>query len=429
MSASAQKISPLKMESSALRLDEKFTLRRVQTISHAYTVTSLDIRVNNDKTVAVLLTGSHTGRIRIDVAPLSNNNLKLHFKCARVFRAHVHHIAAIHYHPCRETWFLTAAPSTSSQVIVWSLGDLEHPQFRFRSSIDLSMGSLTCAKYSHSGMILTGDNSGLLLLYGEQVPCQDAGKSTLPSPRVFWSFQQLDNRSVACVAWSTSNLMAACFGDDTTNDVRVWDADASFQLIYKSSSRYKTELRSLNFPLVFAGAGAEQQLLVFSEFEFCDLSYRVTIILQNKHSILPFCGDVLKIITTYVSQNVSEKYQPHAYPYFYFRVIAPSLMLASCTFPSSFDLIEIDHNKPKVLTHLLMKDKAARFVTCAHPEIRRGCIIASIPQFYSRRVIISVIGSKNEMHKSIQKRRKRKRKLKHRPGKSSTGSKKAKMQH
>jgi len=167
-------------------------------------------------------------------------------------------------------------------------------------------------------------------------------------------------------------------------------------------------------------------------FEFCDLSYRnsiVMIILQNKYSILPFCGDVLKIITTYVSHHVSEKYQPHPCPYLYFRVVAPSLMLASCIFPPSFDLIEIDHNKPKVLTCLPIKDKAARFVTCVHPGIRRGCIIASLQNFYSSRVIISVIGSKNEMHKSIQKRRKRKRKLKHGPRKSSTGSKKAKVQH
>jgi len=163
---------------------------------------------------ATLITGLYNGDVSIYRTPLCNSHShthahaqRIHFQLLKRFHAHTHIVTAVHIHATTNNKPIFATSSLDSTVKIWRLKDVIPLLIK---RIEYHPFSVHTAKYSHSGLLLTGCGDCVLRMYG----------TTL---RLLWSCK-LATR-ICSVAWSPSNHFA-CFFQARSGYyfVQVWDS-------------------------------------------------------------------------------------------------------------------------------------------------------------------------------------------------------------
>jgi len=180
------------------------TFKHLQTIKLPRFVFALHMRQSTDLSNALLLTGCNDNNIRIYsatiVRPLDG---RINFKRITEIKHHIHDVTAVNWHPTRDE-FVSASDDRS--VVVWDAKDIKHPTVK---ATLLHSSSVYTAKYSSTGLLLTGSRNGELRLY-----------KGAPSFVRLSTYKATGD--VLCVAWH-NNLMAALFLKSTNSyTLQVW---------------------------------------------------------------------------------------------------------------------------------------------------------------------------------------------------------------
>jgi len=266
---------------------------------HASPVSALDMRVYviDDVRTVLLIVGVQIGVINVYRAPLSQ--LRCFFHCVQKFRAYTHWIYGVHFHR-RMRRFVSVA--TDKFVKIWSLQDMSSaPQLVKRLQFP---SVINCAKYSETGLLLTGAENGVLRIHAAEAPFSVLWRVKLPG-------------YIRALAWSTNNLFAASYvlqgvhnrsnAYYTGYGVRVYTS--SFSPLFERTNKGKG-FGPHN--LVFASNN-----MLFSSVLGTNTVYwyyitnaRKTFLLSTvvKTNILPFSRDVINIIMEYVPPRIIDAY-------------------------------------------------------------------------------------------------------------------------
>jgi len=211
--------------------EEKYSIKHVQTLSHAHDVLGMDMRPTEDMTAAILITGLFNGDVCIYRTPLSYTK-PIHFQLLKRFHPHNDWVSAISIHPTKPL-FITS--SVDHKTKIWDLKEAAVPVLI--KNIE-QPDSVQSARYSPSGMLLTGCGDGVLRVYDVEPLC---------SLRWHYKFPGFFVR-ICSVAWSPSNHIACSFYSPRSGAaIRVWDSTFHTLFEHKQSS-----LQRGNYGLSFA---------------------------------------------------------------------------------------------------------------------------------------------------------------------------------
>jgi len=194
----------------------KHVVKTVQTLSVSRRVYGVDMRPTEDMTAAILVTAIHCD-VGIFRTPLSGTQ-PIKFELLKRFRAHTSCIYALHLHPTKRMFVSAGA---GLKVKIWSLqkmkapllvDDIKHP------------ASVFSARYSHSGLLLTGCDDGVLRVYDVEPLCCLRWRCKLAG-------------RICSVAWSPCNRIAASFKEVKPRlyAVAVWDS--TFHIMFKRKQK------------------------------------------------------------------------------------------------------------------------------------------------------------------------------------------------
>jgi len=258
------------------------TVRHLQTLSHTCEVSALAIRLCSNKllTSILLIAGGFDGSVSVYKSPVSSAQC-LHFTLQTRVQHSAEFIHFVHFHRCKPL-FISAAYESKSMVKVWNYTDLANP--RLIKSLPHPKLVLS-AKYSESGLLLTGCDDGVIRVYGQE-----------PLFSLCWSFQtsKYSASGVWSVCWSPCNRIGAIFAAGDSCYVQVWDS--SFQTIFKLQ-QYASPNKGLAF--------ASNDLLISSGYDdnkvyWYQMSKPKVMKVFVESNVLPFCRDVLKIVIEYL---------------------------------------------------------------------------------------------------------------------------------
>jgi len=289
----------------------KHTIKHELTLSHSVDVCCVDIRPTEDITAAILLVGLENGDVHIYRTPFSHTQ-PLQFRIFKRFHAHQYCVFTILMHPTKPL-FLTV--SNNCILKIWRFAEvadpllvkrIEHPDY------------VNCAKYTPSGLLVTGCADGVLRVYSED-----------PLYSLRWSCQL--GAEIVLVACSPSNNIAAAFCKVKYHHliVQVWDS--TFHTLFEHKERSVFYLRGMSF--------ASDDLLVG-----CALKYLYLYNISESKATVHTCPDYIpsriaticpEIVCTSSGDEMLRVYKVHGNE---LRLLAtcPHEMyrsLASCVYP------------------------------------------------------------------------------------------------
>jgi len=272
------------MASSMIIDSPKLSILHTQTLSHSHHVRAMDMRLTNDGTTAILLTGDENGCVWIYRAPMGVHIPRVHFVLCQRYLAHMDFINMVHLHPKRAV-FISAADDNC--IKVWNIHNLTAPHLITRIP---HPDWVFCNKYSPSGLLLTGCWDDMLRVFDPQ-----------QKYALRWSFKASSN--IYSIAWSPSNCIAASFYShtDAACVVQVWDS--SFRPLFRQSHR--------NSMVGYYGlAFIANDLLLSSDWNSKTLYW-----LMSRHKLMsligkvvPFCRDVIQMILKFLPLIRSDPY-------------------------------------------------------------------------------------------------------------------------
>lgn len=221
--------------------------------------------------------------------------------------------------------------------------------------------SVHCIKYSESGLMLTGCFDGVLRVYGNE-----------PLFSLYWSFKASGH--IWSVSWSPSNRICASFqtyAHDTNTlsyIVQVWDS--SFQTIFKLQQDHlfgRDDVVFASNNVLISSSGRKGNVYWYN----MSLTERSVMKVFMQQDMLPFCRDVLKIITHYlppVTRVTQTKISNvRAYAGAVVSLTSEVVGIVQIVDDTSLLLYKVDGNKPYLLTRLRIPTHGYWLATCTCP--------------------------------------------------------------
>ena len=356
------------------------SIRHIQTLSHPFVVSSFDVRLYSHKQFksVVLITGGVQGSISLFSSPLSH----LHFTLQKRFRAHARQICGLHLHHHKPLFI--SHDRYANELKVWSFNAITSP------CVIHSLphpSEVSCANYSESGLLLTGCRNSLLLTDCRNGLLRVYGKEPLFS--LLWSCQT--SGYICSLVGSPSNRICACLTSGNSYAVQVWDS--SFQTIFRlpQQDTWRNGVVFASNDLVMSSGGISDKIY------WCHISKPKAMKVFIETDVLPFCGDVLKIIIQYLPFITHATH--HTLPNTVGSVtqLSSEVVGVQC-FDCMFRLYKVNGSEPRLLASLPHKSckSCNSLATCVYPCSGKesGFMITSSGYLgWSRDVNISVASS------------------------------------
>lgn len=284
----------------------------------------MDIYPTEDMTAAILITGLTTGDIFIYRTPLSSTQ-PIKFDLLQCNQAHTTPVLAIHIHRTKSL-FVSAS---DGNVKIWNIADPSLPSLI--KSIE-HPGIVNSAKYSTSGLLLTGCFDGVLRMYGVEPLCS-----------LRWSCKL--GGEINSVAWSSRTYMAASYFLRNLCQVRVWNQQDCLFLVNHALPKW---LGLENIALLFA---SDTLLLGTSSYGV----YAWNIKAKNKHiqftlTETPAEGSALTLLNS-------------------------EMVCASC-YDNMLRVYKVHEGEPELFAALPF-NMCTTMGSCLYPYNNHGCVLAS----------------------------------------------------
>lgn len=258
----------------------KHSVNVLQTFHELRGVCGIVMRATEDLTAVIFIIGLGSGEVVIFRTPLDGTS-PICFDLVKKWRPHKQDVNAVHMHFTKPL-FVSASSDKSAQI--WSVREVTAPVL---VKLIVHPDSIYCAKYSYSGLLLTGCDDHVVRVFGVEPVCE-----------LLWSCKCAGD--IYSVAWSPSNYIAVAF-DDREHDtwvVAVWDSTFHSLFQYKQD-RVRLGNQGLSFVsdvLLLCAGSRSKNLCAYNVPECKVTAYRYpnsvrSVMMLSSEIVCVSCGD------------------------------------------------------------------------------------------------------------------------------------------
>jgi len=268
--SSATATAPTHTYPDVYAVERKHSLNHVQTLSHASGVGCLDMRPFDDESAAILMAGLYNGDIVMYRSALSRT-APIQFHLLKRFHAHTDGIFVLHIATTKRLF----VSSSHENVKIWRFRQGKVPLLvKYIQHPD----SVGIAKFSSSGLLVTGCDDYILRVYGVEPLCSLCWSCKLPGDIISIAWSPSSNRIAVSFlsVWvdRTVGRVAASFGAGRrfVNTLRVWE---DFRIVLEETQHNACSYdQGLSF--------VSDDLLLCSDYADCFLRLRSSVCTINQ---------------------------------------------------------------------------------------------------------------------------------------------------